>query len=74
MKFEIYLRDMNNTIADEWKKEFSGCDGVYVSCGNIFDLKADAIISPANSFGFMDGGIDRYYSEYFGWNLQKKSK
>jgi O-acetyl-ADP-ribose deacetylase (regulator of RNase III) len=71
MKLEIYLRDMNNKIVSEWEKTFSGCDDVYISCGNIFDIKADAIISPANSFGFMDGGIDGYYSEYFGRNLQK---
>lgn len=28
--------------------------------------------SPANSFGFMDGGIDFEISERFGWDLQKK--
>lgn len=32
--------------------------------------KYDAVISPANSFGFMDGGIDAYYLQYFGRNLQ----
>jgi O-acetyl-ADP-ribose deacetylase (regulator of RNase III) len=31
----------------------------------------EAIVSPANSFGFMDGGIDLAYSEYFGWELQR---
>ena len=31
-----------------------------ISCGDIFrgGPSADAIVSPANSFGFMDGGID----------------
>ena len=31
-----------------------------ISCGDIFKgaPAADAIVSPANSFGFMDGGID----------------
>jgi O-acetyl-ADP-ribose deacetylase (regulator of RNase III) len=43
---------------------------VDVSLGDIFDIQADAIISPANSFGFMDGGIDLAYSEYFGRELQ----
>nr|WP_283816227.1 macro domain-containing protein [Bradyrhizobium manausense] len=27
-------------------------------------------MSPANSFGHMDGGIDLLYSRYFGWELQ----
>lgn len=26
-------------------------------------------VSPANSFGFMDGGIDMAYSLHFGWQL-----
>lgn len=38
--------------------------------GDIFDYPADAIVSPANSFGFMDGGIDLAYSERFGWHVQ----
>ena len=32
---------------------------------------ADAIVSPANSFGFMDGGIDWAYTKFFGPELQK---
>ena len=26
-------------------------------------------VSPANSFGFMDGGIDMAYSQHFGWQM-----
>ena len=42
-----------------------------VSQGDIFNGApvADAIVSPANSFGFMDGGIDYCYSEHFGWQM-----
>jgi O-acetyl-ADP-ribose deacetylase (regulator of RNase III) len=29
-------------------------------------------VSPANSFGFMDGGIDLVYSKHFGWELQER--
>ncbi len=56
-----------------------------VSCGDIFstktglvgsddpiDVKADAIVSPANSFGFMDGGIDALYTYQFGPELQRR--
>lgn len=37
---------------------------------NILNYQAEAIVSPANSFGFMDGGIDLAYSEHFGWHVQ----
>ena len=35
------------------------------------DVECDAIVSPANSFGFMDGGLDYALSERFGWDLQE---
>ncbi|MGL5833411.1 MAG: macro domain-containing protein [Waterburya sp.] len=40
--------------------------------GSIFDVKCDAVVSPANSFGFMDGGIDLIYSHRFGWQVQER--
>jgi len=67
---QIFLRDKNKDLVNEWINAFNDYQNVKVSCGNILDMNADAIISPANSFGFMDGGIDLVYSEYFGWNLQ----
>ena len=33
---------------------------------NILDLDVNAVVSPANSFGFMDGGIDQVYTDHFG--------
>jgi O-acetyl-ADP-ribose deacetylase (regulator of RNase III) len=42
------------------------------SVGDIFGLNKgfDAIVSPANSFGWMDGGIDLAYVNYFGGSLE----
>jgi O-acetyl-ADP-ribose deacetylase (regulator of RNase III) len=69
---KFFLRDRNSELADAWARYFKGIEEVEVSCGDIFDLQADAIVSPANSFGFMDGGIDLVYSHYFGWELQER--
>ena len=69
---KFYLRDRNPELAEAWTKYFAGIEQIVVSCGDIFDLDADAIVSPANSFGFMDGGIDLVYSNYFGWDLQER--
>ncbi|MFL5743547.1 MAG: macro domain-containing protein [Niastella sp.] len=30
------------------------------------------MVSPANSFGFMDGGVDYVISERLGWGLEKE--
>jgi O-acetyl-ADP-ribose deacetylase (regulator of RNase III) len=35
-------------------------------------VRPDAVVSPANSFGFMDGGLDYALSERFGWGLQQR--
>ena len=32
----------------------------------------DAIVSPANSFGFMGGGIDAAYARFFGRDLESR--
>jgi O-acetyl-ADP-ribose deacetylase (regulator of RNase III) len=70
---EIFLRDRNQGLADCWSEIFKECPEVHVSCGDIFEegehLNCEAIVSPANSFGFMDGGIDFVYSSYFGWGI-----
>ena len=68
-----------------WEAAFAGVAGVTVSQGDIFsmnpgsvpddapiDVVADAIVSPANSFGFMDGGIDAVYTHQFGFGLEER--
>jgi O-acetyl-ADP-ribose deacetylase (regulator of RNase III) len=69
---KIYLKDMDMTLATRLKAAFSGCEDVEVSHGNILTTPAKAIVSPANSFGFMDGGIDKAYTKYFGIQLQNR--
>jgi len=73
MKF--CLRDRNQGMVDAWKFYFNDNLDFHISCGDIFDdgphMTVDAIVSPANSFGFMDGGIDYVYSEFLGWGMSE---
>jgi len=66
------LRDINAEMVQAWQKYFLGIPNVRISQGEIFDSSADAIVSPANSFGYMDGGIDLVYLHRFGWELQTR--
>ncbi|XP_038059240.1 uncharacterized protein LOC119730426 [Patiria miniata] len=68
------LRDINKELVEAWTKEFDGYERVNISEGDIFKNApaADAIVSPANSFGFMDGGIDMALSRHFGWQLMNR--
>ena len=70
----LYLRDIDPGVVAAWQAVFGHEPSVAISCGNIFEQAADAIVSPANSFGFMDGGIDLVYSRHFGWELEASLK
>ena len=56
------LIDRQKTLVDAWKNEFTGTN-FEISTGDIFSFKPVegpgliALVSPANSFGWMDGGI-----------------
>lgn len=67
---KLTLFDMNAKVRNAWSSPFSDVP-VEITCDDFRTLTADAIVSPANSFGFMDGGIDLAYSEYFGRDVQK---
>ena len=45
---------------------------IEVAHRSVVDRPADAVVSPANSFGFMDGGVDWAYLEFFGVELQRR--
>jgi len=70
----IHLRDIAQDVVAAWEPAFSDAPAVKISCGDIFQHAADAIVSPANSFGYMDGGIDLVYSRFFGWELEANLK
>ncbi len=72
----IYLLDNNISTTRIWKLYFRNSHDVYVVCDDFrhfmdtTDVKC--VVSPANSYGLMDGGYDLAISEWFGWNLMKK--
>lgn len=71
--FQVVLVDRHESLAAAWTDYFEEyAAGVSIIRGNILDVECDAIVSPANSFGFMDGGLDHALSERFGWNLQER--
>ena len=70
MKFKLVA--FNLDLYYSWKKYFDEIDNVEVIDGDILLEKGDAIVSPANSFGYMDGGLDLKYSQKFGWELEQE--
>jgi O-acetyl-ADP-ribose deacetylase (regulator of RNase III) len=68
MKF--ILTAIDDELADAFECHCADFDGVQIFRGSIFDVSCDAVVSPANSFGFMDGGIDSWYKWRFGDGVQ----
>lgn len=69
---QYLLIDKNPKMVEAWKMFFQDEDNVKVLQGDLTNVSCDAIVSPANSFGFMDGGVDYAISERLGWDLQEK--
>lgn len=70
MSARIILGDKNPEMIEAWKSAFAGVEDVTVRGGNLLLAQADALVSPADSFGFMDGGFDWSISELFEWKIQ----
>lgn len=73
---KVYLLDRNKRISDIWKIYFRDEQDVEVVCCGfekfMENYNVECIVSPANSYGIMDGGYDLAITEYFGEELMKK--
>ena len=69
---QLRLVDTNPEITAAWQQVFADVPQVSIHQGSIFDYPADALVSPANSYGYMNGGIDFAISKHLGWHLEKE--
>lgn len=68
----LTLCDLESNLVAAWRAAFADVPAVRVHHGSLLDVPADGIVSPANSFGYMDGGIDLVYSQHFGWHVDDR--
>jgi O-acetyl-ADP-ribose deacetylase (regulator of RNase III) len=66
----LTLCDMNPDMVEPWAWVFRDADDVEVVEGSLLDVDADAVVSPANSFGDMSGGVDKVIDDHFGGAAQ----
>ena len=64
-ELKIVLRDLNPALVFEWEEAFRGIRSVAAEEADYLSGPADAVVSPANSFGVMDGGLDLVLSNTF---------
>ena len=69
---KITLIDTNPKLIEAWREFFADAENVNIVEGDLTTVTCDAIVSPANSFGFMNGGVDYAISERLGWHIEKE--
>lgn len=66
----LYLIDHKASLVEAWQQAFAEFSNVEIIQGDFFSKAADLMVSPANSFGFMDGGLDLAIRNALGDDIQ----
>lgn len=69
---KLSICEQNKEKALHLAKFFKEEPGVEVLYGSILHLTAKAIVSPANSFGDMGGGLDKAIDDFYGGEAQAR--
>lgn len=73
---QTIIRDLNKTLINVLNAfiRIRGFENIEAKCEDIFAEPCDCLVSPANSFGYTDGGIDQSYMNKFGKEIETKVK
>ncbi|MET9247689.1 macro domain-containing protein [Nonomuraea sp. NPDC003709] len=67
---KVVLVDVNAKVVQEWLAAFADTPEVEIHKGSIVSEQADAWVSPTNSRGRMDGGVDAVIKRHLGAGIQ----
>ncbi len=63
---ELVLCAIDSPLAEAWQQAVREMRGrVRLHHGSVLDVSAQAVVSPANSYGWMRGGVDATYAQAF---------
>ena len=70
----LVLVDTGAALCEAWRVAFGDVEGVHVHNGRFESVigSYDCFVSPGNSFGLMDGGIDASIIRFFGPALKER--
>ncbi|MGC5334028.1 macro domain-containing protein [Micromonospora sp. DT62] len=66
----VVLTDVNAKVVQAWRAAFADTPEVEIHKGSILTRQADAWVSPTNSRGRMDGGVDAVVKRHLGAGIQ----
>jgi len=72
-EFKLILVDPKESLCNAWREKFGDYERVEIINGYFEDIDVfDCMVSAANSYGLMDGGVDLAITRYFGMDLPHK--
>jgi len=72
-EFALTLVDPIEALCEAWAQHFDGLPRISIVNGFFEDVESyDCMVSAANSFGLMDGGVDLAITHYFGHQLMAR--
>ncbi|HJL01840.1 MAG TPA: macro domain-containing protein [Polyangiaceae bacterium LLY-WYZ-15_(1-7)] len=72
MRIKVVLCDINPKMVAAWRETFEENPEVEIVHGSMLDMQTSAWVSPTNSKGSMDGGLDAVIKNYFGGGIEKR--
>jgi O-acetyl-ADP-ribose deacetylase (regulator of RNase III) len=72
MLVKVVLADINPKVVAAWRQSFEENDEVDIIHGSMLDQTTSAWVSPTNSAGRMDGGLDLVIKNYLGNAIEKR--
>ncbi|MFF5229191.1 macro domain-containing protein [Dactylosporangium sp. NPDC000521] len=69
-QLKVVLSDVNAKVVQAWRSAFQDNPEVEIVKGSILDQRVDAWVSPTNSQGRMDGGVDAVVKRHLGAGIQ----
>ncbi|MGW4054939.1 macro domain-containing protein [Streptomyces sp. NPDC004779] len=70
----VVLTDVSAGVVEAWRAAFADVPGIEIRRGSILDEDVDAWVTPTNSAGRMDGGVDAAIKRHLGAGIQLRVK
>lgn len=71
---KVVLVDINKKMVEAWREVFEDHPEVEIVQGSMLDQKTTAWVSPTNTYGTMDGGLDGVIKTHIGSVIEKRLK
>ncbi|MGW4687089.1 macro domain-containing protein [Streptomyces sp. NPDC004244] len=69
-QLRVVLADINTKVVESWRAAFADTPQIEIRKGSILAEEVDAWVSPTNSRGRMDGGVDAVIKRHLGAGIQ----